>query len=374
MMRPVAVLLALAAAAAAAVAAETVAPNGILPFAADSAGFEQATSAREFEFPGDHGPHPAFRHEWWYLTGHLAGASGERFGFDLTFFRVALARAPAIEPAPAASRWRAQQIYIAHFAVTDIARGRFRSAERYARGALGLAGAEASPLRVWVGDWSLGAPGGSWQLRAAEPGYELTLAMRPERPPVANGDRGLSQKSATPADASYYYSIPRLAVSGQLLRDGQSVSVNGHAWLDREWGSGGLGADEAGWDWFAFQFADGSELMFYSLRRRDGNQDVHSAGTWVAPDGRVRALASADVQIKVQSFWTSPRGGQYPASWKVSVPALSLSVDVRPALADQELDVRPRYWEGAVDIAGTRDTRAISGEGYVELVGYAHPP
>jgi predicted secreted hydrolase len=225
-----------------------------------------------------------------------------------------------------------------------------------------------------VGDWSLGAPGGSWQLRAAEPGYDLTLALRPELPPVANGDRGLSPKSASPADASYYYSIPRLAVRGQLLRDGQSVGVNGHAWLDREWGSGGLGADEAGWDWFAFQLADGSELMFYSLRRRDGNQDLHSAGTWVAPDGRVRALASADVQIKVQSLWTSPRGGHYPASWKVSVPALSLSVDVRPVLADQELDVRPRYWEGAVDIAGTRDTRAISGEGYVELVGYAHPP
>jgi len=371
-MRRAAAMIAVMAAAAA--AAGTSPPLGILPFAADGQGFEQALGVREFEFPRDHGPHPEFRHEWWYLTGHLAAAEGERFGFELTFFRVALQRTHASEPAPGASRWRAQQIYVAHFALTDIERGRFRASERYARDALSLAGAEAGALHVWLGDWSLGAAGDAWQMQAAAAGYGLSLAMTAETPAVANGDRGLSQKSDAATDASFYYSIPRLAVRGQLVRDGQQLNVTGHAWLDREWGSGGLGADEAGWDWFALQLADGSELMFYSLRRRDGRPDAHSAGTWVAPDGSVRALASADVDIKVKSYWMSPRGGRYPARWTVSVPALSLSVNLHPLLADQELDVRPRYWEGAVDIAGRRGERAISGEGYVELVGYAHPP
>jgi predicted secreted hydrolase len=361
-----AMVLALAACLVAAVAA----PGGVLPFDADSASFERALAPREFAFPRDHGAHPTFAHEWWYLTGHLAAPSGERFGFELTFFRVALARA-APGAAPDASHWRAQQLYVAHFAVTDIDRGQFRFQERYARDALGLSGAEVSALKVWVDDWSLGATGGAWQLQAAARGYALNLDMTPERAPVLNGERGLSQKSSAPGDASYYYSIPRLAVRGHLVRDGQSLHVSGSAWLDREWGSGGLGPDEAGWDWFALQLSDGSELMFYSLRRRDGGKDLHSAGTWVGPDGGVRALESGDVKIDVQGYWTSPRGGRYPARWTVQVPALALTVDLRPVLADQELEGRPRYWEGAVDIAGTRDRRAIAGQGYVELVGYA---
>jgi predicted secreted hydrolase len=372
MMRPCVMLLGLIGAAAA--AAARPATDGILPFAADSAGFEQALSARDFVFPADHGPHRAFQHEWWYLTGHLQATSGERFGFELTFFRVALAPAAVNEPQALASHWRAQQIYVAHFAVTDIARGRFRSAERYARDALGLAGAQASPLHIWVADWSLGAAHDTWQIQAHQPGYSLTLTMTPAGPAIANGEHGLSQKSGDVRDASYYYSIPVLQARGQLVRDGQALDVNGNAWLDREWGSGGLSAEEAGWDWFALQLSDGSQLMFYSLRRRDGAQDTHSAGTWVAPDGRVRELASSDVKIAVQSFWASPRGGRYPARWQLSIPALSLNLELHPVLADQELDVRPRYWEGAVDIAGTRDQHAIKGEGYVELVGYAHPP
>jgi predicted secreted hydrolase len=371
-MRRAALMLAVIGAAAA--LADTRPPEGILPFASGAAGFEQARSARAFEFPRDQGPHPGFQHEWWYLTGHLAGVHGERFGFELTFFRVALTPPQSSERQAGTSSWRARQIYGAHFAVTDIKRGRFRASARYARDALGLAGAEASPLHVWLGDWSVSAAGDAWQLHAADASGALELAMTAEVPAVANGEGGLSQKSDAASDASYYYSIPRLAVRGELRRDGQPLSVAGHAWLDREWGSGGLGADEAGWDWFAFQLSDGSEFMFYSLRRRDGRQDGHSAGTWVAADGHARALGSAEVEIKVHSYWMSPRGGRYPARWTVSVPALSLSVNVHPVLADQELQVQPRYWEGAVDIAGTRNQLAIAGEGYVELVGYAQTP
>jgi predicted secreted hydrolase len=358
---------------AAAVVAAAAAAAGVLPFDNAGAQFEQALTPREFEFPRDHGAHPTFAHEWWYLTGHLAAASGERFGFELTFFRIALARSAAAAGADA-SRWRAQQMYVAHFAVTDIDRGQFHFKERSARDALGLAGAEAEPLKVWVDDWSLALSGARWQIQAALPGYALDVQMSAALAPVLNGDKGLSQKSSAAGDASYYYSIPRLAVRGELARDGQALQVSGSAWLDREWGSGGLAADEAGWDWFALQLSDGSELMFYSLRRRDGRRDAHSAGTWVAADGAVRALGSADVAIGVQGYWMSPRGGRYPARWTLKAPALGLSVELRAVLADQELDGPPRYWEGAVDISGRANGRNISGSGYVELVGYAHAP
>ena len=350
----------------------THASEGVLPLVAARAGFEPALTAREFVFPADHGPHPAFQHEWWYLTGHLVAATGERFGFELTFFRVALGTSAARAPQAGASRWRAQQIYFAHFAVTDIGRGQFHSAERSARGALGLAGAEVSPLRVWAQDWSLAAAGEHWQIRAAEPGYALTLTLTDAARVIANGDQGLSQKSGDPRDASYYYSIPSLLAHGELVRDGQALRVDGRAWLDREWGSGALGAGQSGWDWFACQLSDGSALMFYSLRRSDAALDPHSAGTWVGADGGVRALGSHDVEIAVQSFWTSPRGGRYPARWKLIVPALSLTLELTPVLADQELAVRPRYWEGAVDITGARAEHTLTGEGYAELVGYAH--
>jgi predicted secreted hydrolase len=353
--------------------AAVAAPDGVLPFANDGSRFEQALAPHEFEFPRDHGAHPAFAHEWWYVTGHLAAPTGERFGFELTLFRIALAHAAPAAPADA-SAWRAQQMYVAHFAVTDIDHGQFRFQERFARAALGLAGADSDPLKVWVDDWSLGVADGTWRIRAAAQGYALDLRMTAGLPPILNGDRGLSQKSSDPHDASYYYSIPRLAVHGELVRDGKTLPVTGSAWLDREWGSGSLGAEEAGWDWFALQLSDGSELMFYSLRRRDGRREPHSAGTWVSPEGSARALASGDVMIDVQEYWTSPRGGRYPARWQVQVPTLGLAVNLRPVLPDQELHGRPRYWEGAVDVTGTHNGRNLSGQGYVELVGYAHTP
>ncbi len=254
----------------AAVASALAGPAGVLPWDAADGGFEQARAPHEFVFPRDHGPHPSFAHEWWYLTGHLQDASGARFGFELTFFRLGLEGAAA-PPAPGASHWRTRQMLVAHFALTDIDRQQFHSAERYARAALALAGAQADPLRVWLDDWSLELSGSRWQLQARQPGYALELALTPAHAPVLNGAAGLSQKSGNPADASYYYSIPRLTVEGRLTRAAEPLALRGTAWLDREWGSGGLSADEAGWDWFALQLNDGSALMFYALRRRDGD-------------------------------------------------------------------------------------------------------
>jgi predicted secreted hydrolase len=370
MMRITAVALTLLGAAVALALAQT---SPMLPWRGAGAGFEPALTPRPFEFPQDHGPHPAFAHEWWYVTGHLATPRGERFGFELTFFRVGLA-APGAGPSAGASRWHARQMFMAHFAVTDIARQRFESAERDAREALGLAGAQSEPVRIWLDDWSLELAGTIWRLKAAEADYALELTMQPVLAPVPNGQAGLSEKSDNPADASYYYSIPRLTVQGQLTRGSNVLAVHGDGWLDREWGSGALAPGEAGWDWFALQLEDGSELMFYALRRRDGTRESHSAGTWVSSDGRVRALSSADVRIAVLGGWESPRGGRYPARWSLEVPALGLKADIRPVLADQELNGRPRYWEGAVVVHGTRGAQRLSGNGYVELVGYAASP
>jgi predicted secreted hydrolase len=189
--------------------------------------------------------------------------------------------------------------------------------------------------------------------------------------PVLNGEQGLSRKASERGAASYYYSIPRVAVRGKLSRAGVSSEVQGLAWLDREWGSGSLGANEQGWDWFALQLQDGSSFMFYAMRNRDGTRDSHSAGTWVDSAGRVQALSTDQVMIDVSDHWVSPRGGRYPSRWRVRVPAVGLDVEVRPVLANQELGTKPRYWEGAVDVSGAREGHSASGRGYVELVGYA---
>ena len=355
---------------------------GVLPAGA-TPGFAAVAAPRSFAFPRDHGPHPEFRQEWWYVTGNLDATDGGRFGFELTFFRFALAPDPPAGSGagaqeggapPAASAWRTREIYLAHFAVTDVAGKRFRYALKLARGALGLAGAQGPPLHVWIDDWTFGAAGaaaGDWKLAAAQEGYALELELHPLTSPVLNGEAGLSLKSDAPGSASYYYSMPRIAVRGTLLEQGKPLAVQGLAWLDREWGSGGLGPDQAGWDWFALQLDDGTALMFYALRGRDGGRDRHSAGTWVEGSGEARSLTSAAVDIDVTGHWTSAGGVRYPSGWRLRVPSLALDVSVHPVLADQELGTSPRYFEGAVDASGTREGRPLRGRGYVELVGYA---
>ena len=337
-----------------------------------NAGFALATGPRTFEFPLDHGPHPEFRNEWWYMTGNLDATDGRRFGFELTIFRFALSpRARASE-----SAWRSNQVYIAHFAVTDASGNTFYVAERFSRGALGLAGAQAEPFRVWIDDWQIASAGGTgkgerWRLEASDDAIALRLELSAAKAPVFNGDDGLSQKSAEPGNASYYYSITRWQTTGQLRLDGEDFKVSGLSWLDREWSSSALGGDQQGWDWFALQLADGSDLMFYSLRKTDGSQDSYSGGTWVEADGTSRHLEREDVSLSVTDYWTSPEGGTYPSAWRIRIPDLALQLSVKPVMADQELFTTVRYWEGAVDVTGTRRGEAIDGRGYVELTGYA---
>jgi len=335
-------------------------------------GYARALEPRAFSFPADHGPHPEFRTEWWYYTGNLATAQGRRFGFQLTFFRSALAP----EMPARSSAWATRQAWLAHFTVSDVEGGKFHSFERWSRGAAGLAGAQAQPFRVWVKDWSAASPGGdAMRLAASEGDVGIDLVLRPGKPPVLQGERGLSRKSAEPGNASYYYSLTRMPATGTVHLGGESFAVTGDSWMDREWSTSSLGKDQVGWDWFALQLSDGWDLMLYRLRHPDGTADPASSGTLVAPDGGSRPLALAGFRIENAGEWRSPRSGaQYPASWRVQVPGEGLDLEIRPLLADQELDVSFRYWEGAVEIEGTHRGRKVGGRGYVELTGYAGAP
>ncbi|MEO1247496.1 MAG: lipocalin-like domain-containing protein [Pseudomonadota bacterium] len=332
--------------------------------------FPRVTTAREFDFPADHGPHPEYRNEWWYVTGNLDDPGGRRFGFELTIFRFALAPTPPRSD----SAWRSNQVYIAHLALTDPDGERFLTAEKVSRGAAGLAGAAAEPFSVWVDDWRIEAQTDNpdiWRLTAASDEFSLALELRSAKPPVLNGDAGLSRKSDEAGNASYYYSMTRLETAGEIRLDGRVFSVSGASWLDREWSSSALAADQIGWDWFALQLDNNYELMFYSLRRRDGSQDPNSSGTLTAADGSAVKLGADALRLDVLDTWDSPAGGTYPARWRIEVPDEALELEIVPVLANQELFTTVRYWEGAVDVRGTARGRPVSGRGYVELTGYA---
>ncbi|ATB29064.1 lipocalin-like domain-containing protein [Melittangium boletus] len=338
-------------------------------------GYARALEPRDFHFPEDHGPHPEFRNEWWYWTGHLATADGHAFGYQFTLFRSALAPG---EP-EGTSAWSTRQIYMGHLTLSDLGTGRFHASERFSRSALGLAGASAAPFRVWLEDWSAEAVGSEappMRITARSGDMALSLVLEAGKPPVLQGDRGLSQKGPGAGNASYYYSLTRMPTRGQVTVEGRTHEVTGESWMDREWSTAALGEDSVGWDWFSLQLSDGSELMYYQLRHRDGTVDPFTSGTFVPAQGEPVHLSREDVRLDVLGTWKSPRRGvEYPARWRLAVPTQGLDLEVTPALADQELPVSVRYWEGAVRVSGAHDGQSVRGQGYVELTGYGdHAP
>lgn len=331
-------------------------------------GFKRAVDPRKFSFPADHGSHPGFRNEWWYFTGNLATSDGRKFGYQLTFFRAALTP----EPVPRSSKWGTNEIFMAHFALTDVEGKRFRSAERFSRAALGLAGAGGKPLEVRLEDWSAvetAARPWSVRLSAAEGEMAIELDLKSLKPEVLNGEEGLSRKSGTVGNASYYYSIPRMQTTGTIRSGDKSFTVTGLSWLDREWSTSALEKNQVGWDWFALHLDDGRDIMFYQLRRRDGSADPFSSGTLVAEDGSYRHLTREEVKLEPQGWWTSPEtSSRYPAGWRLAIPAHSIDLGIIPRLPDQELRTGFRYWEGAVEVRG--QAGSPSGSGYLEMTGY----
>ena len=329
-------------------------------------GFKRAIAPRRFSFPADHGAHPEYATEWWYFTGNLRTRTGREFGYQLTLFRVGL---EAGQPADD-SDWRAQQLYMGHLAISDIDSERHYSAERISRAAAGLAGANSSPLRIWLGSWSITGKGDkSWPLHLRADTHEMAIDLlldEGSKPLVLQGEAGLSRKGAAPGNASYYYSYTRLPTTGTISLAGHEHVVEGDSWFDREWSSSALAADQEGWDWFALQLDDGRDLMFYRLRGRQGEAQPFSRGVLVGADGHVEQLSLENTIVEPLRTWTSKTGIAYPLEWRLQVAEHGIDVRVVAAFNAQEMRHTVHYWEGAVRVSGSH-----GGRGYLELSGYA---
>jgi predicted secreted hydrolase len=336
----------------------------------NDAGWELAVPGYQIEFPRDHLPHFGYRTEWWYFTGNVSDENGRQFGYQLTFFRHGY-RSPARQrEQPASSRFVLNDLKFGHFALTDVSNRQFYYQEKITRGAYGEAGFNANGKLVWLDDWQA-VFDGEFRLKAETREYAIDLTLEPVKPPVLQGDNGLSQKATGIGRASWYYSMTRLMTRGVLRVGDKSIPVSGTSWLDREWATNQLAPDQAGWDWFALQFSDGSELMLYQIRLKNGGIDQYSNGKAVFPDGSSRYLAENEFRLEPGRLWTSPRSGaHYPMSWKLEVPGLNLSAEITTPVDHQELALSVIYWEGAIRVTGRRDGRSIDGVGYMELTGY----
>ncbi len=335
--------------------------------------FSKAVDKRKFVFPDDHGPHPDFRTEWWYFTGNLVSKDGKEFGYQFTIFRTALSK----EKSKRNSEWNSNQIYMAHFAVTDINENKFYFDERFSREGNNLAGAQASPFKVWVEDWQIIQIQNEVlfdlpiiNVKAKTENFEIDFILESTKPFVLQGDEGLSQKGKQPGNASYYYSYTRLKTNGKIILEGKEFNVSGFSWMDREWSTSALSEDQAGWDWFAMQLDDNTEIMYYQMRKKDGTSDVFSKGVFVDETGSSQLLQKDDVVLEVTDYWETPDGEKYPSGWNLQIPSKEIDLKITPAVKNQLMDVVVRYWEGSVKIEGTKSNTDIRGRGYVELTGY----
>ncbi len=321
-------------------------------------------------FPRDFGSHPDYQTEWWYYTGHLQTEEGNRYGFELTFFRVGL------DPAARnTSSFAAKDLYFAHFAVSDLKNRKFWYEEKMNRPGPGLAGAKVSALDTQNEDWRVLREGSSHHLTAQGDSFGLDLKVQSTIPVIFHGIKGYSRKGSSPGNVSQYFSLPLLLAQGTLRVGAQEHQVSGKAWMDHEFFSGKMDPDETGWDWFGLQFSDSTELMLYRVRMKDGAIHPASSGTYVDAKGKFIHLDSKEIQTEVLKTWKSSRtGAVYPIQWKIGVPSLHLDFETSADFPDQELDTtqstRLVYWEGSISVRGKKGSKPLQGEGYMELTGY----
>jgi predicted secreted hydrolase len=339
--------------------ARPAAAQGFSGLGADAAGFAPVTRGRALAFPADHGAHPDYRIEWWYLTANLQGDDGQRYGAQWTLFR------SAGVPDDRGEGFRSRQLWMAHAAVTSATAHRF--AERYGRGGVGQAGVGAAPFAAFIDDWRMGgaAPDpqtmAPLQVRAAGADFAYDLALTADKPLVRHGEAGFSVKSPR-GQASYYYSQPFFRAAGTLRIDGAARPVTGTAWFDHEWSSQPLAADQSGWDWFSLHLADGRKLMLFRLRQTDGGH--FHAGTLIAPDGATTVLASDDIVLTPGA--TAAIGTRrLPVEWSIAVTSQALALQLRALNPQSWMGTRVAYWEGPVSVTGAGD-----GIGYLEMTGY----
>lgn len=336
----------------------------------NSEGFEFALEPITFNFPADHGPHNNFKNEWWYITGNLYDENNDRYGFQITFFRQAL---KAMSEQAQGENWKSPQVYLAHFAMSNLRDNTFFFNEKLTRPGGNVVTIEQQPLAISIDSWTLEATEESFfplRLYANYKDTQLELELTSAKPMVLQGDRGLSQKNEIPGNASYYYSFTRLVADGRITQGKDVKSVVGSAWLDREWSSSALSDEQVGWDWFALQFSNSSEMMFYQLRNKDGSTSPFSKGVLVNSEGIKQALSTADIKLTPVNYWQSENGQRYPIEWQIdsNLPLLKQAKLVKAIMPNQYLETTIQYWEGAVDILDS--TGNPLGVGFLEMTGY----
>jgi predicted secreted hydrolase len=335
--------------------------------------YQIAQPGYTFVFPRDYFNHEDYQTEWWYYTGNVKAADGHRFGFELTFFRQGVSRAASSNP------WFVHDLWMAHIALSDITGQRFYSEERLNRSGPGVAGVDAQAGLVWNGNWHAHISEQSEELRGVADKFSLALQLRPVKPPVIQGQDGVSRKAEGAGHASHYFSLSRLSTTGSIALNGKTYQVEGTSWIDHEFFTGSMAENETGWDWLSVQLADGAELMLYRLRHKDGSIDPSSSGSYVDASGKSQFLSAGDFTMTptadtTAETWTSPATkATYPVRWHVSIPRLNLQLDVTTPLRSQELASKlgTSYWEGAIDVVGARSQSPLRGVGYLEMTGYA---
>ncbi len=315
-------------------------------------GFALPQPGYQFQFPKDHGPHPGFRIEWWYLTANLTGEDGRDYGVQWTLFRSAL------KPTEAEG-WQSPQLWMGHAAVTTPTAHYF--AERLSRGGIGQSGVTAEPFEAWIDEWHMrGTDPDVLSLSAGGDQFRYDLTLNAKGPLVFHGDAGYSVKSAD-GQASYYYSQPFYEVEGVLHLPDGDVAVTGAGWLDREWSSQPLAEDQSGWDWFSLSFDDGDKFMAFRLR---GGRGDFTAATWIAADGTATPLPNGSVSFTPRDT-AQVAGREVPVQWHITIPGRGLDVEVSALTPKAWMATRFQYWEGPVTVSGSH-----TGRGYLEMTGY----
>jgi predicted secreted hydrolase len=337
-----------------------LAQQGFAGLGLNGSGFAQVTPGKTFTFPGDHGPHPDYRIEWWYVTANLVDSTGAAYGAQWTLFR------QAMQPGAQQQGWANQQIWMGHAAVTRADTHRY--SEAFARGGIGQAGVEAKPFLAWIDSWQMRgldamrddtiAP---LELSASGSDFAYALRLDADRALVLQGDAGYSRKSER-GQASYYFSQPYFKVTGRISIDDKPVEVTGLAWMDREWSSQPLASDQSGWDWFALHLKSGQKLMLYRLRQSDGHNDLF--GNWIEPGGRSSEIASADNSVTA-TVLTDIEGRKMPTGWRIAIPAHGLRIETVPLNPNSWMGTSFPYWEGPIRFGGSH-----AGVGYLEMTGY----
>ena len=334
--------------------------QGFAGLGKDAEGFAAVVPGKSFAFPADHGPHPNYRIEWWYVTANLMDSDGTAYGVQWTLFR------QAMQPGSQAEGWANQQLWMGHAAVTRA--DSHRSSEKFARGGIGQAGVETKPFQAWIDSWQMRgldsmrddaiAP---LELTAVAADFSYTLRLDADRALVLQGDGGYSRKSER-EQASYYYSQPFFIAAGRITIDDRPVEVTGLAWMDREWSSQPLASDQTGWDWLSLHLTSGEKLMLYRMRQTDGRN--FASGNWISADGNTRQIGSADITMTPKAL-TEIEGRKIPTTWDIAIAELALSITCVPLNPNSWMATSFPYWEGPVRFAGSHN-----GVGYLELTGY----